>query len=53
MEELKFDYKNCDFSDIEDALRAFIEGKTDSIHISNIYPEAFCNHFKVELKGTG
>jgi len=49
MEEFKLDYRNCDFSDIEDALRAFIEEKVDSIHISNINASDFSDHFDVEL----
>lgn len=49
----KLDYKTCELTDIEDALRMFIAKEVDSIYISNIYPEAFCDHFKVELEGTG
>lgn len=48
--ELTYDYRHCDFSDIEDALRVFIKGKVDSIHISNINASAFSDHFDVELR---
>ena len=47
--ELELDYRKCDFPDIEDALRAFIEKKADFIHISNINAAAFSDHFGVEF----
>lgn len=47
--DLELDYRNCDFPDIEDALRAFIEEKADSIYISNINAAAFSDYFDVEF----